>query len=231
MNDDQELVNAVIKRYALGAGAVLGSGDANQQASSVNGASGCYGAQPSVAELLSLGSCTLALARARGVLRPWALTTTATFQDDLSAGAELPALNPSNDDKIAQDSYVAGISYKLLNMGSPGQPSAQPQYDFFFNFQSGIELTMMLKGAPGGNPIPAFTPISALPSIMNRGWVMRRTEWPQCSFVATIDLPYITKVQVVFGLWAPVSQDGELYRNPRQAAAALKEEFGIDVGC
>lgn len=227
---------------AMGAGAeaamaAVGAGACAQNpvSAAASGMLGRFGggwctAQPCVDELLSMGSCTLALARARGVLAPWVLTTEGDFVTNTSAGAQLTDLNPSNNDRLITDAYVRGAEYKILNTQTANAPPSQSVNDFFFNQQSGINVRMRVQGNPGSNPIPYYTPITALPATLCGGWIMRRTEWPQFDLLATIDLPNTVSVFISLALWAPRMQDGDLYRSNCEAARALKCEFGIDLG-
>jgi hypothetical protein len=225
---------------AVGAGAADGGKqtppmDAGSLASMASG--GYTTGQPSVGDFLSMGTCTLALARARGVLIPWALTTQVDFTSgNTSAGAIQTNVNPSNEQRLGLDAYVSSATYKILNTQTANIPGSQPINDFFFNYQSGINYQLRINGQPGGNPTPYYTPISSLPASYNGGWILHYSEWPQIDMQLSINLPYTVTVFVTFNLWAPrcgraKGDVPEEYRMNYLAAKALQSEFDIDLGC
>lgn len=239
---DKAAIHAGI-RYAMGfgravadpAGVGADSGGGNSSgtpggalpAASGGGCGNGGGDIPSVESFLAMGVPTLALARARGVLRPWAMTISSLFTGT-DVNTTVTDQNPSNKDKPYADAWCAGWQYKITNTQTANATTLSSMSDFFFNFQSGIQMAVRLRGRPGGNPVPYFTPISAIPGIFCKGFVLWHTEWPQIDLTATIALPWVPQVDTTLNLWYPADECEE-YRRPGLAIKTLAREYGLII--
>jgi len=147
-----------------------------------------------VYEMLALGSPRLALAKALGVrLMPYYFSIRATF-DDIGV-SDIP--NVGADVKIVQDTLVKSLVVRIFNKSTTANQNIfQPQSDYYYNFQSGIEATLDVVGAPRPSLAPQFTPLASLADAFNGD-----AQWPgamiltyqqqmQAAFHASITLPF-----------------------------------------
>jgi hypothetical protein len=90
----------------------------------------------------------------------------------------------------------------------------QPQSDYFFNFQSGIEASLDVKGAPRYAVADNFTPLSTLADVVNgsskwpAGWILTYQQQLFMSFNNRIaPLPFAPlSVICTFRTWTPVGE-------------------------
>lgn len=153
-----------------------------------------------VYEMLELGSPRLALARALGVrLTPYYFNIRATFAD--VSTTNVPDVGA--DVKIVTDTLVDSVLVRIFNQSTTANQSQfQAETDFYYTFQSGIEATLDVKGAPRPTLAPKFTPLASLADAFNgdahypHGFILTYQQQLQASFNATITLPY-APLQVV----------------------------------
>jgi hypothetical protein len=163
-----------------------------------------------VYEMLILGSPRLALARALGIrFAPYYMNIRGTF-DDISV-TDIPPTG--SDVKIVQDTLIDEVCFTITNKSnSANQNVWQPQFDYYFNKQSGIEVTWDIQGAPRPTLVPKFTPLAnvadgLLPfSRWPRGFVLSYTQQLEMAFRATVVLPFVPiEVCVTMQAWLPMS--------------------------
>jgi hypothetical protein len=164
-----------------------------------------------VQKMLEAGSPRLALAKCLGVpLAPYAINVRATFPD-----VDTPSVpNVGSDVKIVQDTLVDAMVVRITN-DSGGQSNIfQPQSDYFYNFQSGIEATLDVKGAPRYAVADSFTPLSTIADMVNgnakwpAGWILTYQQQLFMSFNARIAPLAFSPLTVVctFRTWTPVGE-------------------------
>lgn len=206
------------------------------QASKVFGF-GCPGGDDmggsSVYALLAAGSPRLALARARGVpFAPFMINVRAIFPD--TSTSVVPDVG--SDVKITQDLLVDCMVFRIQNESTTANSNLfQPQSDFFFGFQSGLEATLDIQGQPRYTIADKFMPISTLADMVNGnshwpyGWVLNYQQQLFMSFNAKIQLPYAPlEVICSFRTWSPVTQTFTTM-STREACNGLINDFGIDL--
>jgi len=189
----------------------------------------------SVYEFLALGYPRLALARAQGIpLVPYYVNVRTTFDNpDRNLNPEV-----GSDVKIVADTIIQEIEYTITRDRVP-QNVFQPQSDFFFSLQSGIEAKINVVGMPRPSIAPRFTPLSTLakaagtpaPGFPNGLWVMTYQQQFQVDFLARIQLPdFPTTVVLTFKCLTPDTDkfDG-VNITDRQALARLQELCGIQI--
>ena len=163
-----------------------------------------------VYEMLALGSPRLALARALGVrFAPYYMNFRATFDDPTVT--DIPDIG--SDVKIVQDTLIDEVNFTILNRStSANQTVWQPQADYYFNKQSGIEITWDILGAPRPTISPKFTPLANIAdgllsfSRWPRGFILSYTQQMQMSFRSTVSLPYLPiDVCITCQSWLPMS--------------------------
>jgi hypothetical protein len=163
-----------------------------------------------VQKMLEAGSPRLALAKCLGVpLAPYIINVRATFPD-----VDTPSVpNVGSDVKIVQDTLVDSMIARVLVDQTPNN-IFQPQSNFFFNFQSGIEATLDVKGAPRYAVADNFTPLSNLADVINgnakwpAGWILTYQQQLFMSFnnrIAPFPVAPITVVCTFRG-WVPVGE-------------------------
>jgi hypothetical protein len=182
--------------------------------------------------MLAAGSPRLALAKARGVpLAPYFVNVRALFPD--TDTTLIPDVG--SDVKITQDTLIDSLVIRIQNESTTAnQNQFQTLSDFFFGFQSGIEATLDVQGAPRYSVAP-FTPLSCLGDPNNGvghwpgGWVLTYQQQLLMNFRTKILLPY-APIEVVcsFRGWVPVTQAFVSMTN-REAITALQNEFGIQL--
>jgi hypothetical protein len=188
-----------------------------------------------ISTMLAAGSPRLALAKARGVpLAPSILNIRALFPD--TATPIVP--NVGSDRQIVQDEVVDTMVFRIQNESiTANQNTFQPQSDFFYGFQSGLEATLDVQGAPRYTVAGTFTPLSTLADVATGashrggGWILTYQQQLLMSFRTTVVLPFAPiEVIATFVTWAPVSLafQGANMSN-REACSLLKTEFGIQL--
>jgi hypothetical protein len=182
--------------------------------------------------MLAAGSPRLALAKARGVpLAPYTINVRALFPD--TGTTLIPDVG--SDVKITQDTLVDSLVIRIQNESTTAnQNQFQTLSDFFYGYQSGIEATLDVQGAPRYSVAP-FTPLSTLGDPNNGeghwpgGWVLTYQQQLFMSFRTKILLPYAPlEVVCTFRSWVPVTQAFVSMTN-REAIECLQSEFGIQL--
>jgi hypothetical protein len=183
--------------------------------------------------MLAAGSPRLALAKARGVpLAPYFINVRAIFPD--TSTTVVPDVG--SDVRIVQDTLIDSLIVRTQNESTTAnQNQLQAISDFFFGYQSGIEATLDVQGAPRYSIAPKFTPLSVLGDPNNGvghwpgGWVLTYQQQLLMTFNAKILLPFAPlEVICSFRGWTPVTQAFVSMTN-REAIASLQSEFGIQL--
>lgn len=184
--------------------------------------------------MLAAGSPRLALARARGVpFAPFFINIRATFPD--TSVSSVPDVG--SDVKISQDTLVNEMIVRVFNRSvTANQNQFQAQSDWYFNWQSGIEATMDIQGAPRPTIADTFIPLANLFDAFNgsakragHGFILTYQQQFFMSFQATVTLPVAPmEVVVTFPCETPVSQAFTRMTN-REAIDALRSEFAVEI--
>jgi hypothetical protein len=160
---------------------------------------------------LAAGSPRLALAKALGVpLAPYLINVRATF----SSTSETDVPEVGSDVKIVQDTECDAFLVRIVNQSQVANQSIfQPQSDWYYTFQSGIEATLDVQGAPRYAVAPRFTPLASLLDAFNgdskwpRKWILTYQQQLLMSFHATVVLPFAPiEVVCTFRGWVPVGE-------------------------
>lgn len=184
--------------------------------------------------MLAAGNPRLALARARGVpFAPFVVNVRALFPD--TSVSVVPDVG--SDVKISQDTLVNEMIVRIFNRSTTVNSNTfQAQSDWYFNWQSGIEATLDIQGAPRPTIADRFTPLANLFDAFNgyskragHGWILTYQQQLFMSFNATVTLPFAPmEVVCTFMCETPVSQAFTRMTN-REAMNALRSEFGIEI--
>jgi hypothetical protein len=175
--------------------------------------------------MLGAGSPRLALAKAWGIpLAPYLINVRATF----ATTSTTDVLDVGSDVKIVQDTLCDAFVSRIQNEGASANQSVfQPQSDYFFNFQSGIETKLDVMGAPRYSVAPKFTPLSTLADMVNGnshwpgGWILTYQQQLFMSFHTDVTLPDAPmEVICTFRGWVPTNDMFVDMKN-RDAIAAL----------
>ena len=197
---------------------------------------GCPGGPlASAYALLEMGSPRLALAKARGIpFAPYVINVRGTFPDTTTA---LVPSTGAEGGQVSQDTIIDSLVVRTLNLSTTAnQNTFQPQSDFYFGIQSGIQATLDVQGAPRYAVTRSFTPLSSIadmigPSFYPRGWILTYQQQLFMSFESLIVLPF-APIQVVcsFRAWTPVvdAYGGAELTNV-EAMDKLQTEFGIVI--
>jgi hypothetical protein len=199
---------------------------------------GCGGLdhwQKSVYELLALGYPRLALARAQGIpFVPYYINVRTTFDNpDRNLNPEV-----GSDVKIVADTIIQSIDYTITRDRTP-QNVFQPQSDYYFSLQSGIEAKINVVGMPRPSIAPKFTPLSTLAkSVGTSGhgfphgiWVMTYQQQLLVDFLARVQLPdFPTTVVLTFKTLTPATDkfDG-VNITDREALIRLRDMCGFCI--
>ncbi len=184
--------------------------------------------------MLAAGNPRLALARARGVpFAPFFINIRAVFPDTTTA--IVPSVG--SDVKISQDTLVNEMVVRIFNRSiTANQNQFQAQSDWYYTWQSGIEATFDIQGAPRPTIADRFTPLANLLDAFNgyskragHGWILTYQQQLFMAFNATVTLP-TAPIEVVctFACETPVSQAFTRMSNS-EAIASLRSEFGIEI--
>jgi hypothetical protein len=166
-----------------------------------------------VFEFLCAGSPRLALARALGVpFAPYMINVRADFTS--TSQTDIPSTG--SDVKVVQDTLVDQLVLRITNQSSIANLSVfQAQSDFFFNFQSGLEATLDVQGAPRYAVAPRFCPLATLCDAVNgsglwprsRKWVLTYQQQLFMAFHASVNLPFAPlDVTCSYRSWVPVGE-------------------------
>jgi hypothetical protein len=166
-----------------------------------------------VYSMLAAGSPRLALAKALGCkLAPYFINVRATF--DNTDVTDIPSVG--SDVKIVQDTLVDCLIVRTVNQSIVANSSTfQAESDWFFNFQSGLEATLDVQGAPRYAVAPRFTPLSTIADMVSGqshwpgGWILTYQQQLFMAFHATVTLPYApVEVICTYRSWVP---EGEMF--------------------
>jgi len=184
---------------------------------------------------LSLGYPRLALARAQGIpFVPYYINVRTTFDNpDRNLNPEV-----GSDVKIVADTIIEEIEYTITRDRTP-QNVLQPQSDFFFSLQSGIEAKINVVGMPRPSIASKFTPLSTLakaagtpgPGFPNGIWVMTYQQQLQVDFLARVQLPDfpITVVMTFKTLTPDTDKFDGVNITDREALLRLRDMCGIQI--
>jgi hypothetical protein len=186
----------------------------------------------SICQMLDMGSPRLALAKARGVpLAPYMMNVRAIFPDT----STIVVPDVGADVKVTQDTVVDAMIVRIFNESTTANQNIfQAQSDWYFNFQSGLEATLDVQGAPRYTIAEKFTPLANLFDAFNgdskwgSGFVLQYQQQLFMSFKANITLP-TAPVEVVcsFRSWTPIGQAFARMDNST-ALSQLEQDFGFD---
>jgi hypothetical protein len=193
------------------------------------GFGGENGISDSVEAWLRMGYPRLALARALGTpFQPYVFNVRATF--DTPDVDTIP--DQGADVKITSDTVIDAMIVRVTNDNVP-QNVFQPQSDYFTNWQSGIEATLEVLGAPRYSVAPKFTPLSTLAELINparwpHGWVLTYQQQVKMTFFARNPLAnFPTTVVCTYRGWTPV---GERFQAmPNDEAIAQLRAMGVVI--
>ena len=196
--------------------------------------SGGLGPHSTPEDFIRAGSPQLALAKAKGAtLTPWVMTINAVLPD-----ASTPALAQTSADQIIQDTLVTQMTFRLINGGSANTSTLQTMSDYYFNFQSGIQVTLNVGGRPGYPVVENYTDFSIVIDTLCEGrgsidgWILRDSQFLKMDFRPTIALPTSNvpiNVSVAFKCWTAIGDEWVHMKN-RSALDQLANDFGMDCG-
>jgi len=195
---------------------------------------GCTGGplDAGVYAMLAAGSPRLALAKAWGIpLAPYLTNVRATF----ASTDTTDVLDVGSDVKIVQDTLIDAFVARIQNEGASANQSVfQPQSDYFYGFQSGIDVKLDVMGAPRYSVAPKFTPLSTIADMINGGshwpggWILTYQQQLFMQFHANVTLPDAPmEVICTFRGWVPTNDMFVDMKN-RDAIAKLIE-IGFDI--
>lgn len=181
--------------------------------------------------MLAAGSPRLALARALGVpLAPYIVNVRATFPTVDTA--DVPDVG--SDVKIVQDTMIDALVVRLQNDNTP-QNTFSTLSDYYYNFQSGIEATLAVNGAPRYDVAENFTPLSTLADVINgnshwpAGWLLTYNQQLFMSFHSRVTLPFAPyEVICTFRGLVPVNDMFMRNRLSDDRVFAMLSDCGID---
>jgi hypothetical protein len=186
-----------------------------------------------VYEMLVLGSPRLALCKALGIkLVPFVINVRATFTS--TDTTDVPDVG--SDVKIVTDTFIDEALVRITNQSNTANASVfQPQSDYFYNVQSGIEATLDVQGAPRYTIAEKFTPLATLFDTANGsgfwpdGFVLTYQQQFFMSFHASVTLPFAPlDVTVSWRAWVPQG-DLTTQMSNVDAIAQLADVCGIVV--
>jgi hypothetical protein len=184
-----------------------------------------------VYSMLAAGSPRLALAKAMGIpLAPWMINVRAVFPD--TSTPQVPDVG--GDVKITQDTLIDSVRFRIFNQSvTANQNQFQAQSDWYYNWQSGIEATLSVMGAPRYDVAPRFMPLALLADAFNGdarvggGWILTYQNQVKMAFQAKVTIPVAPiEVVVTFSAWVPV-WDELVQMTNREAIYRLKNNCGI----
>ena len=182
---------------------------------------------------LALGSPRLAYAVATGAaLAPYFINVRATFDD--TSVTDIPSVG--SDVKIVQDTVIDTLIVRTVNQSATANLNQfQAQSDFFYNFQSGLEATVDVQGAPRYSVAINFTPLATLADMLSGeshwpgGWLLTYQQQLFMSFHASVALPTAPlEVVCTFRCWTATGQAFVDMTN-REAMDLLTANCGITL--
>jgi len=216
---------------ATGLGAAVRGGDAVVGLGCGDGGMGSLAT--SVYQMLAMGSPRLALAKAKGIqLAPWFINVRATFSD--TSVSQVPEVG--SDVKFTQDTFIDTMVVRISNQSTTAnQNQLQTQSDFYYGFQSSIEATLDVMGAPRYAVAAKFMPLSNMLDAFNgnaklgHGWILSYQQQLKMSFQAKVTIPYAPiEVVCTFSGWVPV-WDELVHMTNSEAIRQLREDCGIQI--
>ena len=186
-----------------------------------------------VYQMLAAGSPRLALAKAYGIpLAPYIINIRATFPDTTTAVVP----DVGSDVKITQDTLVTEVLVRTQNLSATANQNLfQVQSDYYFNWQSAIEATLDVMGAPRYAVAARFTPVATLADAFNgsglwpNGWVLTYQQQLKATFQAKVTLPTAPyEVVLTFRAWVPV-WDELVHMTNREALRRLVDDCGFVI--
>jgi hypothetical protein len=198
---------------------------------------GCSGGplESGVYAMLAAGSPRLALAKAWGVpLAPYLINVRATFPNTSTTDVE----QVGSDVKIVQDTLCDAMVLRITNQGATANQNVlQPQSDFFYNVQSGIDAKLDVLGAPRYSVAPKFTPLASLLDSINGGshwpggWILTYQQQLVMSFHANVTLPDAPMdVCCTFRGWIPTNDMFVDMKNRDAIASLVAMGYSIPQG-
>jgi hypothetical protein len=200
---------------------------------------GCPGGplDAGVYAMLAAGSPRLALAKAWGIpLAPYLINVRATF----ATTGTTDVVDVGSDVKIVQDTLIDGFVARVQNEGASANESVfQSESDFYFNFQSGIEVKLDVMGAPRYSVAPTFTPLSTIADMINGnshwpgGWILTYQQQLFMQFHTDVTLPDAPmEVICTFRGWVPTNDMFVMdnYKNRDAIAELVKMGFSVPDG-
>jgi hypothetical protein len=198
------------------------------------GASGCEASDPEVWRLLRAGSPRLALARCMGIqFQPTLYNVRATF----SATSVTDIPDQGADDRFSQDTFIDEMTFTIENQSdTANQNQFQPESDYFYSYQSGINAKLQVLGAPQYSVAARFTPLPMLANVINSkglwpyGWILTYTQQLSMDFHTDITLPYAPlEVIISFRGWIPKGDHFNGINMTSKEALCQLEENGYCV--
>lgn len=199
---------------------------------------GCTGGpiDGGVYAMLGAGSPRLALAKAWGIpLAPYLINVRATFATVDTT--DVPDVG--SDVKIVQDTLIDAFVARIQNEGaSANQNLFQPQSDFYFGFQSGMEVKLDVMGAPRYSVAPKFTPLSTIADMINGGgshwpggWILTYQQQLFMQFHADVTLPDAPmEVICTFRGWVPTNDMFVDMKNRDAVAELIAIGYEVPAG-
>lgn len=184
--------------------------------------------------MLAAGSPRLALAKAWGIpLAPYMINVRATFPDTDT----IVVPDVGSDVKIVSEVLIDAMVVRIQNLGvTANQNVFQTQSDYYFNFQSGLEATLDVVGAPRYSVAPKYTPLSTIADVINGqshwpgGWILTYQQQLEMSFKTTVTLPDAPMgVCCTFRAWTPVNDALSSDSMPNRTALKLLLDMGYSV--
>lgn len=175
----------------------------------------------------------IAYARMKGVqFAPFLLSIRNTFNDSTPVSQVQSLENGASP--IVQPSICDQVVYSVTAPNAFPGSVWKPQYDYYYQRQSGITATLNVTGAPRYAFAEFFTPLDTLLSqfmdAWPAGWVLGYTQNIQMQFQQTIPVPTTpTNIVVTFRLWQPIGTDDFQMMSAQEARNRLKSEFNIDA--
>jgi hypothetical protein len=194
------------------------------------GGEGSY--EAGVYKFLRMGYPRLALAAAQGIpLVPYYLNVRATFDNpDVNIMPEV-----GSDTKIVSDTIIDAAVGRVTRDRVPANVFI-PQSDYFYGFQSGIEVKVNVVGMPKPSISNKFTPLSNFCDMVNgnahanAGWVLTYQQQLQIDFLARIQLSdFPTTCIITFRAWTPDTTKFDGAQLPDSQALARLQACGYCI--
>ena len=186
-----------------------------------------------VYQMLAAGSPRLALAKAYGIqMAPYTVNVRGIFSDTTTAVVP----DVGSDVRFTQDTLIDSVNFRIFNESDTANQNVfQAQSDWYYTFQSGIEATLDVLGAPRYTVTPKYTPLANFCDAFNGsakrmgGWVLNYNQALQMSFNAKVTIPTAPiEVVVTFNAFIPVWDELVSMTN-REALNRLRDDCGIEI--